>query len=136
MSAADAFLDTSVLFYLISSDDRKAAVVEGLLGRDAAINVQVLNEFAATALRKRALTLAEVREFLQDIRDLCDTHPLTTDDHDLGLEIAERYGFSIYDSMIVAAALRARCKTLYSEDLQSGQVIERQLRVVNPFSAH
>ena len=46
---------------------------------------------------------------------------------------AERYKFSFYDSVIVASALHARCKILYSEDLQHGQVIEKQLRVTNPF---
>ena len=45
----------------------------------------------------------------------------------------ERYKFSFYDSVIVASALQARCKVLYSEDLQHGQVIDKQLRVTNPF---
>jgi predicted nucleic acid-binding protein len=47
--------------------------------------------------------------------------------------LRERYKFSFYDSVIVASALRARCKILYFEDLQHGQVIEKQLRVTNPF---
>jgi len=47
--------------------------------------------------------------------------------------VAERYGLSIFDSMIVASALLADCKTLYSEDLQHGQVIEGQLTITNPF---
>lgn len=45
-----------------------------------------------------------------------------------------RYGFSYYDSLIVAAALDAGCKTLYSEDLQHGQQVEG-LTIVDPFSA-
>ena len=43
----------------------------------------------------------------------------------LGLEMAERYGFSIYDGLIVAAAVRAGCAILYTEDLQQGQVIDQ-----------
>ena len=55
--------------------------------------------------------------------------------HDLGLEMAEtRYGFSIYDGLIVAAAVRAGCATLYTEDLQQGQVID-QLTIQNPFAS-
>ena len=134
MSAADAFLDTSVVLYLLSAEGEKADRVEGLLGRKPAISVQVLNEFAAVALRKRALTLPEIREFLGDLRELCTTRPLTVDDHDRGLEVAERYGYSLYDSMIVATALHAGCRSLYSEDLQHGQVIDRQLKVINPFA--
>ena len=47
----------------------------------------------------------------------------------------ERYKFSFYDSVIAASALHAGCKILYSEDLQDGQVIDKQLRITNPFEA-
>jgi predicted nucleic acid-binding protein len=46
--------------------------------------------------------------------------------------ISERYGFSIWDSLIVAAALDAGCTTLYTEDLQHGQVVD-DVRIENPF---
>jgi predicted nucleic acid-binding protein len=58
---------------------------------------------------------------------------LTTDTHDAGLRIAAKSGYSIYDGLIAAAALDAECNTLYSEDLQNGQVIEGRLTVRNPF---
>ena len=48
-------------------------------------------------------------------------------------QIAGRYGFSLYDSLIIAAALESNCKVLYSEDLQNGQVIEGALTIKNPF---
>jgi len=47
--------------------------------------------------------------------------------------IAEKYGYSIYDALVASAALKSGCKTLYSEDLQDGQVINRQLTIRNPF---
>jgi predicted nucleic acid-binding protein len=47
----------------------------------------------------------------------------------------ERYKFSFCDSVIVASALHAGCTVLYSEDLQDGQVIDKQLRITNPFAA-
>jgi predicted nucleic acid-binding protein len=40
------------------------------------------------------------------------------------LRLAEQYSFLVYDALILAAALRARCKTLYSEDFQDGQIID------------
>lgn len=88
---------------------------------------------SATSLTSIGLSLAEVREVLGAIRSLCVTHTLTVEHHDRGSEIAERYRFSFYDSVIVASALLAGCKTLYSEDLQHGQCVE-QLKVINPFS--
>jgi predicted nucleic acid-binding protein len=133
MSVADAFFDTSVLLYLLSQDARKADRVETLLGAGGAISVQVLNEFAAVARRKSALSWSEVREVLGAVRAACVTHPVTEKTHDAGVDVAERYGFSLYDSMIIAAAQDAGCTTLFSEDLQHRQVIDGRLTVRNPF---
>jgi predicted nucleic acid-binding protein len=135
MSAVDAFFDTSVLLYLLSSDAAKADRVEALLAGRGTISVQVLNEFAAVAIRKLKMPLPEVREVLDTIRAVCDVETVTIETHDRALAIVERYGFSLYDSVLIAAALIADCKVLYSEDLQHGQLIDRQLRVLNPFSA-
>lgn len=133
MSAGDAFFDTSVLFYLLSSDTRRADRIEALLAERGVISTQVLNEFAAVALRKVGLPLREIKEILGTVRALCTVEAVTVDTHDRGIEVCERYKFSFYDSVLVAAALIAGSKVLYSEDLQHGQVIDRQLRVVNPF---
>jgi predicted nucleic acid-binding protein len=59
--------------------------------------------------------------------------PLTVETHDRGIHVAERYKLSVYDSMIVAAALMAGCNTLYSEDMHDGLLINDQVRVFNPF---
>ena len=67
------------------------------------------------------------------VRAVCTVEPITVATHDRGLEVIERYKFSLYDSLIVASALIAGVKVLYSEDLQHGQVIDHQLRIVNPF---
>ena len=48
------------------------------------------------------------------------------------LAIAEQTGYSYYDSLILAAAASAGCQTLYSEDLQSGQMLIG-LEIMNPF---
>ena len=58
--------------------------------------------------------------------------PLTAETHALAFGFSARYGFRIYDSLIVVSALEAGCTTLYTEDLQHGQVIEG-LRIENPF---
>lgn len=133
MSGAEWFFDTSVLLYLLSSEGDKADRVEALLAESGVISVQVLNEFTAVAIRKLAMPLPEIREILDTVRTVCRTEPLTADDHDRAGQIVERYKLSFYDSVIVASALRTDCRILYSEDLQHGQVIERQLRVINPF---
>ena len=50
-----------------------------------------------------------------------------------GLAVKERFGYSFYDSLIIAAAVAAGCRQLYSEDLQDQQRIDG-LVIVNPFS--
>jgi predicted nucleic acid-binding protein len=132
MSAADSFFDTNVLLYLLSKDAAKADLAEALLATGGVVSVQVLNEFASVATRKLTMTIPEIREILSTIRAVCIVRSLDIETHDLGLEMAERYGFSIYDGLIVAAAVSAGCAILYTEDLQQGQVID-QLTIQNPF---
>jgi predicted nucleic acid-binding protein len=133
MSGADPFFDTSVLLYLLSDNTDKADRIETLLSARGIVSVQVLNEFAVVALRKLKMPLNEVREILDTIRAVCAVEPLTIETHDRGLAVCERYRFSLYDSMLVAAALISGASILYSEGLQHGQVIDNQLRVTNPF---
>ena len=134
MPDTETFFDTNVLLYLLSEDAAKADRAEELIASGGVISVQVLNEFAAVTSRKLGMSWGEIRDILLPIRAVCEIEAVTVETHDRGIEIAERYGFSFYDAMIVASALRGGCKTLYSEDLQQGQVIDRQLRIRNPFA--
>ena len=84
--------------------------------------------------RKAGLSWEEAAAFLEGVRALCPVEDLTVQTHDVGRALAERYGFSIYDAMIVASALVAGCTTLWSEDMQDGLLVEGQLRIVNPFT--
>ncbi|ODS57484.1 MAG: pilus assembly protein [Agrobacterium sp. SCN 61-19] len=127
------FVDTNVLLYLASGDDQKADRAEAVLGQGGTISVQVLNEIANVLRRKMRMSWPETHVFLDMIRALLTVEPVTQATHDTGLRIAERYGLSIYDAMIVAAALLAECDTLMSEDMQDGLVIDDRLRTVNPF---
>jgi predicted nucleic acid-binding protein len=133
-TSARPFADTNVLLYLISRDADKAKRSEELLSARVSVSVQVLNEFANVAWRKHSLDWTELTETLAGIRHFVELHPLTLDTHLRGLALAERYRFSVYDAMIVAAAMQADCDTLLSEDFRDGQVIDGRLKVVNPFA--
>lgn len=134
MSAAKRFFDTNLLLYLFSASAAKADAVEELLAEGGLASVQVLNEFAAVARRKLKMSFTEISESLDALTGILQITPLTLDTHRLGLEIAQRYGFSVYDSMIVASALEAGCDQLLTEDLQHSQRIGDSLRVINPFA--
>jgi predicted nucleic acid-binding protein len=133
MSATEAFFDTNVLLYLLSGDASKADVAEALIAQGGVISVQVLNEFAAVASRKLGMSWAEIREVLETVRAVCRVEPISLEIHDRGLALSERYGFSIYDSMILSSALLAGCDVLFTEDLQDGQSVDGKLTVRNPF---
>ena len=96
---------------------------------------QVLNELASVARRKLGMTWDEIGEALGAIRVLCPSPvPLTIETHEAGLRIAAEYQFHIYDALMAASALEAECTTLYSEDLQDGQIIDGTLTIRNPFA--
>jgi predicted nucleic acid-binding protein len=127
------FLDSNILIYAFTADPR-AVEAQELLERGCLISAQGLNEFTNVARRKLGMTWEEVREALDAIRTICrDILPIDTATHQEGLRIAERHGYTIFDALVIATALRARCNTLYSEDMQDGMVIDERLRIVNPF---
>ena len=107
MSDADSFFDTSVLLYLLSEDSNKADRIEELLAELGTISVQVLNEVAAVALHKLRMPLSDVREILGTVRAVCTVESVALATHERGLAIHERFGFALYDSMIIASALIA-----------------------------
>ena len=127
------FADTNVVLYLLD-DGPKADRAEVILGQGPRISVQVLNESLVNCRRKAGLGWEEAAAFLEGVRALCPVEDLTVQTHDVGRALAERYGFSIYDAMIVASALVAGCTSLWSEDMQDGLLVEGQLRIVNPFA--
>jgi predicted nucleic acid-binding protein len=130
------FFDTNILLYLASGDEEKAGRVERLLAEGGAISVQVLNELANVARRKMHLSWSETRAFVAPYRMLLAVVPLTLDVHEAGLEIADRYQLSVYDGMIVAAALAADCDTLLSQDMHHGLVVHGKLTILNPFAGN
>src|SRR6478672_4942937 len=115
--SGDAFFDSNILLYLLSSKSPKGERAEELVSDRGVVSVQVLNEFANVASRKFGADFRKIRDMLAVIRAVCDLKSLDVETHERGLDIAERYRFSIYDSMLLASALEGGCRTFYSEDL-------------------
>ena len=139
MSAAD-FIDSNVLVYAFdSAGGEKSTIASHILHTalrqgNAVISFQVVQETLHVIGRKfsRVATLQDRQSALAQILvPLWRIHPSPAL-YTRCLDIQERYGFSFYDSLIVAAALEGHCTRLLSEDLQHGQQIQG-LRVENPF---
>ena len=127
------FLDSNVILYLASRQEAKADRAEELIANGGTISVQVLNEIANVSRRKMRMSSVETRVFLSMVRDLLKVEPVTIEMHEAGIDLAERYGLSVYDAMIASAALLTECDTLFTEDFQDGLLVGGRLRVVNPF---
>ena len=98
------------------------------------ISVQVLNEFTQIARRKFKMSASDVVTVLSTLRRTLKVEPLTEVTHDLGVELSVKYSFSDYDAMIIASALLCGATRLYSEDMQPGLIVAKQLRIDNPFA--
>lgn len=133
MPAPEPFIDTNILVYLLSEDDSRADRAEEILRAGGRISVQVLNELANVARRKLNMSWEDITEMLTLIRSVCPVDSLTPETHETAMAVAKRYGLSVYDSMIVSAALIGNCEILYSEDMHDGLIIEGKLRIQNPF---
>ena len=125
-----AFLDTNVFGYLLDGG-RKEKIARRLASEQPHISVQVLNEFVAVCKkcgkdRETAYQLADA------IANASTVHEITLSTYRLAQALATRYQLSHWDGLIVDAATLAQCETLYSEDMQHGQVIGT-VKVVNPF---
>jgi predicted nucleic acid-binding protein len=132
--SASAFFDTNIFVYAVVQDEPRSQQAEELIAEGGTVSVQVLYEFADVARRKAKMPWDEVRFAIENIKALCpDPPPITIDTHKEALAIAEKYGYRIYDALIVASALEARCTILYSEDMRDGQVIDKTLTIRNPF---
>ena len=135
------FLDTNVFVYSFDRDSTAKArraiqlIHEAVSTRKGMVSYQVVQEFFNVALRRfsQPMTVAEAEQYLATVfRPLMAVHSsqaLLSE----GLRLKGNHGLSWYDALIVAAAMEAGCKVLYSEDLQSGMRFG-DLRIENPFA--
>lgn len=134
------FLDTNIFVYTFDSHSpakaKKAAKIirQGVDTGEGIISYQVVQEFFNVALRRFAepMTAGEAEQYLLTVfRPLLAVHSSPALYFE-GLRIASRQRIGWYDSLIIAAALEAKCEKLYSEDFQHGREIDG-LKIENPF---
>jgi len=133
------FLDTNIIVYTFSTQTEKQQKARELLEtalnqQTGCISTQVIQEFINVATRKfeKPLTIKDCVIYLDEIlTPLCEIFPDIAL-YEKALNITERWQFGFYDALIIAAAIEAKCDTLYSEDLQHQQTIE-SIQVINPF---
>lgn len=100
------------------------------------VSTQIINEFSNTLSRKMKVGWNAIDAALTEIEQVFAVETVTTAVIRKAYAVAARYQYSYYDSAVIASALLSSCALLISEDMQHGQIIEDQLRIVNPFLEH
>ncbi len=136
---APVFVDTNVLIYALDDADLKkqdaARAWRAKLWRSrrGRISFQVLQEFYVKVTQKFPLAKLEARS---EVRDLLAWRPIVIDEAliERAWTIQDRYQFSFWDALIVAAAKSSSCRFLLTEDLQANQELDG-IFVIDPFQS-
>jgi predicted nucleic acid-binding protein len=134
------FLDTNIFVYSFDQSApakaRRAAqlIREALTTQKGVVSYQVVQEFFNVALKRfsKPMPAADAGQYLLAVfRPLLAVHP-SQGLYAEALFLHAQSGLSWYDSLIVSAAIQARCEILFSQDLEHGQRFGA-LQVQNPF---
>ncbi|WP_353571979.1 PIN domain-containing protein [Candidatus Albibeggiatoa sp. nov. BB20] len=134
---AKVFVDTNIFVYakLFNAKEKlkyqKAVSFFNNQTNQVIISTQVLNEFSNVLLRHKVTDNAIIAA-VNEIAQVTKVSPLTLETVQKAWQIKQQYHFSYWDSLIISAALLENCETLFTEDLQHGQLIEKQLVIQNP----
>ena len=129
------FLDTNVIVYCYTSTEpvKRSIALQLAQQQDIWVSTQVLQELSNTLRKKFHIPCPDIQLTLQEIHQnlevFVNTYNVVLD----ATRIADRYGFSFYDCLIISSCLANGCNILYSEDMQDGQVIDGVLEIRNPF---
>ncbi len=129
------FVDTNILVYCYTKDEplKQERALAVCNTTDTYISTQVLTELSNTLKKKFNLEWKNIISVITEINlgfRIFANKPNTIEQ---ACQIADKYNYSFYDSLIIAAALACNCSILYTEDMQDGQVIENRLTILNPF---
>ena len=127
------FLDTNIILYAFGKDDDKKRIAKELIRQKLIVSVQVINEVCSILFKKFNFSVKEIKDILNFIKNKTEIQPVNMQTVEYCLHIKEKYNFSYWDSLIISSALENRCLILYTEDMQESQIIEGQLKVINPF---
>ena len=128
------FADTHIAVYALDADPQRHERAFAILQRRPVISTQIVNEFINVLTGKQRVPRNRVNRYARILLRRCEVVSLTPQTVEKAIFIGERYQCSHWDALVVAAALLSSCDTLYSEDLQDGQVFEGCLTVNNPFT--
>jgi predicted nucleic acid-binding protein len=134
MKGRHVFVDSNIWIYLYSTDP-KADLARKIINKHfntIILSTQVIGEIFHSLSRKGIRSKDEARTIINDLVETFTVVDITTSIASHAMDISIRYGFTYWDSLIIATALEHTCSNLFSEDLQNMQLLEKRLTIVNP----
>jgi len=134
-----AFFDTNIFAYAFdrSNPEKKekarALISQWMPSGNMVISTQVLQELFAVLTRKLkpGLSTSEAEEVLKSLLPL-EIKIIDPEMIFQAIQILKEHNISFWDALIIAAAVSSRCKVVFTEDLNPGQIIAG-VRIENPF---
>ncbi len=133
------FIDSNVLIYAVSRNSPKCEIARKLLIENTehiTISSQVINEFINICIKKNVMTLDSTFKYAEEFMEIFNFGGIKKIEVKSAIQIKKKYKYSYWDCLIIASALENDCSILYTEDLQHGQIIEKKLKIVNPFKPY
>ena len=127
-------IDTNILLYAL--DDfypEKQNISIQIIADNPLLCSQSVSEFANVCLRKWKFPKSKVAELIKTYLQQTIYVPVSERMIEISIDIMNKYDLQLFDSIIISSALESGCSVLYSEDMNDGQIIEKQLKIVNPF---
>ncbi len=135
--AGRSFIDTNVLVYAEASDEPlKQQAALALIKRlyennEGVLSTQILQEYCNVALKKLRLPTTHIRAQL-DLYEQFEVVQVTPAIIRAGLDLQQTRSVSFFDSILLASAHAAGCNVIWSEDMNTGEVING-MQITNPF---
>ncbi|PRM94139.1 PIN domain-containing protein [Aliarcobacter cryaerophilus] len=129
------FLDTNILLYAYSTEKNKQEIAQNIINTNNNIYIskQVINETINILIKKFKLNIKDIINVVKELEKEFIILDFDIQTQLNALKLKQNYNLQFYDALIVSTALENSCTILYSEDMQDKLVIEKNLKIINPF---
>jgi predicted nucleic acid-binding protein len=127
-------VDTNILIYLYDDTNKlKRSKAKDILASNPKISAQVISEYLNTIRRLLNLPKADILINAATAFSGCDIIQVTPITLLSAAVLTKQYHFQLFDAVIVASVLESGCNILYSEDMHHGLLVNKKLKIINPF---
>lgn len=136
------FIDTNIWLYRLFDNQRidsqemekkRKIAFSVTQGENLIISTQVINELSVNLIKKAKFSESQIKSLIQSLYYRCKVVEFDLSILASASDLRGQYKVSFWDSLIVASALVSNANILYSEDMQDGLIISKQLSIINPF---